>query len=212
MAKEMKQEDYVIRKVAGKDVQMDAETFYNPKVLNATLILTKDGHVYARDKKTRKTTALARIAVNAKKGQLVDHRNRKPLDNRKNNLRAATGRPLQFLSLRRKKLSAGVSASLRQNMLNRILKNSTGFIGVHTRKNKKGETIYCGAYISEKRRHSFYSPKTPFGLVLAAAARDKFILENGDEEYAPLNFEIFKKEPFRSLLLNGDLYEIRNTD
>jgi hypothetical protein len=186
-----KKQDYMTRKVAGKDVQMDAETFYNPKVLNATLILTKDGHVYARDKKTRKTTALARIVMNAKKGEIVDHRNRHPLDNRKSNLRAATHR---------------------ENMLNRILKNSTGFIGVHTRKNKKGETIYCGAYISEKRRHSFYSPKTPFGLVLAAAARDKFILENGDEEYAPLNFEIFKKEPFKSLLLNGDLYKMRKEE
>ncbi|MDD5010774.1 MAG: hypothetical protein PHQ00_01485 [Phycisphaerae bacterium] len=53
------------------------------------------------------------------------------------------------------------------------------------------------------------SPATPYGLVVAAAARDKFILQNGDEEYAPLNFEIFRKEPYRSLLLNGDLYEIR---
>jgi len=160
----------------------------NPKILNSTLILTKDGQVYARDKKTRKTTALARIVMKAKKGQIVDHRNRDPLDNCRSNLRIATHR---------------------QNMLNRILKSSTGFIGVHTRKNKRGEKIYCAAYISEKRRHSFYSPLTPFGLVLAAAARDKFILENGDEEYAPLNFGIFKKEPFRSLLLNGDLYEIR---
>jgi hypothetical protein len=183
-----KRPDYLIRKVANKDVLMDAETFYNPKVLNATLIRTKDGHIYARDKKTRKTRALASIVMNAKKGEIVDHRNREPLDNCRSNLRIATHR---------------------QNMLNRILKSSTGFIGVHTRKNKKGEKIYCGAYISEKRRHSFYSPLTPFGLVLAAAARDKFILENGDEEYAPLNFAIFKKEPFKSLLLNGDLYEIR---
>jgi len=151
-----KQSNYIIRKVAGKDVLLDAEMFYNPEILNATLILTKDGHIYARDKKTRKTRALASIVMNAKKGEIVDHRNRKPLDNCRSNLRIATHR---------------------QNMLNRILKSSTGFIGVHTRKNKKGEKIYCGAYISEKRRHSFYSPLTPFGLVLAAAARDKFILE-----------------------------------
>jgi hypothetical protein len=186
-----KQENYMIRIAAGKEILMDKETYYNPKVLNSTLILTKDGHIYARDKKTKKTTALARIIMNAKQGEIVDHRDRNPLNNRRSNLRIATHR---------------------QNMLNRILKSSTGFIGVHTRKNKKGEKICCGAYISEKRRHNFYSPMTPFGLVLAAAARDKFILENGDEEYAPLNFSIFKKEPFRSLLLNGDLYEIRTED
>jgi hypothetical protein len=187
----MQQSNYLIRKVAGKDVLLNTEDFYNPKIKNATLILTKDGHIYARDRKTRKTKSLARIIMNTKRGKVVDHRDRNPLNNRKSNLRIATHR---------------------QNMLNRVLKNSTGFIGVHTRKNKKGENIYCASYISEKRRHSFYSPKTPYGLVVAAAARDKFILQNGDEEYAPLNFEIFKKEPYKSLLLNGDLYEIREED
>jgi hypothetical protein len=187
----LQQENYLIRKVAGKDVLMDAEDYHNPKIKNATLILTKDGHIYARDKKTRKTKSLARIIMHAKKGEVVDHRDRNPLNNRKGNLRIATHR---------------------QNMLNRILKNSTGFIGVHTRKNKKGEKIYCASYISEHKRHSFYSPATPYGLVVAAAARDKFILQNRDEEYAPLNFEIFRKEPYRSLLLNGDLYEIRTEE
>ncbi|PKL42479.1 MAG: hypothetical protein CVV39_08870 [Planctomycetes bacterium HGW-Planctomycetes-1] len=186
-----RQENYVIRKVAKRDVLMDAEDYHNPKIKNATLILTKDGHIYARDKKTRKTKSLARIIMNAKRGQVVDHRDRNPLNNQKSNLRIATHR---------------------QNMLNRVLKNSTGFIGVHTRKNKKGEKIYCASYISEKKRHSFYSPATPYGLVVAAAARDKFILQNGDEEYAPLNFEIFKKEPYKSLLLGGDLYEIRKEE
>ncbi len=186
-----KQSNYVIRKVAGKDVLMDKEDFHNPKIKNSTLILTKDGHVYARDRKTRRTKSLARIIMRAKKGKVVDHRDRNPLNNQKDNLRIATHR---------------------QNMLNRILKNSTGFIGVHTRKNKKGEKIYCAAYISEHKRHSFYSPLTPYGLVVAAAARDKFILANGDEEYAPLNFEIFRKEPYRSLLLGGDLYEIRTEE
>jgi len=202
------QENYVIRKVAGKDVLMDAEDFHNPRIQNATLILSKDGHVYARDKKTRKTTALTRIVMNSKKGQLVDHRDRNPLNNRKNNLRIATHR---------------------QNMLNRILKSSTGFIGVSINKKKiKGKKIYCAAYYTGKgtlrhgstslttgaqgRRRCFYSPFTPRGLMLAAMARDKFILENKDEEYAPLNFEIFKEEPFKSVLLESDLCEMRNTD
>jgi len=40
-------------------------------------------------------------------------------------------------------------------------------------------------------------------------ARDKFVIENKDEEYAPLNFPIFKKEPFKTFLLESDLYEMR---
>jgi hypothetical protein len=48
------------------------------------------------------------------------------------------------------------------------------------------------------------------GLVLAAMARDKFIIENGDGEYAPLNFTIFRKEPFKTFLLKSDLYKMRN--
>jgi hypothetical protein len=42
-------------------------------------------------------------------------------------------------------------------------------------------------------------------------ARDKFVIENRDEEYAPLNFTIFKKEPFKTFLLKSDLYEMRGT-
>jgi len=184
--------DYVIRKVAGRDVKLDAEDFLNRKILNSTLITSKAGEVYVRNRKTRKTTALARIILKAKKRQIVDHKNRDPFDNRRCNLRIVTHR---------------------QNMLNRILKNSTGFIGVHEvhkRKHKKNKTIYCAVYISEKRRHYFNSSFTPNGLILAAMARDKFIIENGDEEYAPLNFPIFSKEPFKSFLLKSDLCEMRN--
>jgi hypothetical protein len=114
-----KKEEYLIRKVAGRDVKLDRNSFYNWKILNSTLILSKAGGVFARDKKTRKITALARIVLKAKKGQIVDHRNRDPLDNRKSNLRIVNHR---------------------QNMLNRILKNPTGFIGVNIkRKTKKNQ-------------------------------------------------------------------------
>jgi hypothetical protein len=40
-------------------------------------------------------------------------------------------------------------------------------------------------------------------------ARDKFVIENKDEEYAPLNFPIFKNEPFKTILLAIDLEEMR---
>ncbi len=185
-----KKQEYLIRKVAGKDVKLDAKAFYNPKILNATLIISKAGQVFARDKKTRKTTALARIILKAKKGQLVDHRNRDPLDNQKSNLRIATHR---------------------QNMLNRILKNSTGFIGVSVKrkKSKNCKPTYYARYSNGSKIVSFYSPYTPNGLILAAMARDKFVIENKDEQYAPLNFPIFKKEPFKTILLKSDLYEMR---
>jgi hypothetical protein len=187
-----KKQDYLIRKVAGREVKLDADVFYHPQILNSTLILSKAGQVFVRNRKTRKTTALARLVIKAKKGQIVDHRNREPLDNRKCNLRIVTNR---------------------QNMLNRILKNSTGFIGVSIIKNKtkKDKQIYCATYWSEDRRLCFYSPFTPNGLILAAMARDKFVIENRDEEYAPLNFTIFKKEPFKTFLLKSDLYEMRGT-
>ncbi len=183
-----KQSNYIVRKVAGRDVKLDAEDFYNPAILNSTLILSKAGQVFVRNRKTRKTTALARIILKAKKGQTVDHKNRNALDNRRSNLRIVTHR---------------------QNMLNRILKNSTGFIGVGIRRKTKDKPKYCAIYTAENGRLCFYSPFTPNGLILAAMARDKFVIENGDEEYSPLNFTIFKEEPFKTFLLKSDLYEMR---
>jgi hypothetical protein len=207
---------YLIRKVGGRDVKLDADILYHRKIINSTLIVSKGGEVFARNRKTRKTTALARIILKAKKGQIVDHINRDPLDNQRSNLRIVTHR---------------------QNMLNRILKNSTGFIGVHKvhkRKHKRIKTVYCAVYISEKRPlrhgstpstslrtgalttgaqgrgHYFNSSFTRNGLILAAMARDKFIIENKDEEYAPLNFPIFKKEPFKTFLLKSDLCQMRD--
>jgi len=183
-----KKEEYLIRKVAGREVKLDAEAFLNRKILNSTLIISKAGQVFVRNRKTRETVALARIVLDAKKGQIVDHENRDPLDNRRSNLRIVTNR---------------------QNMLNRILKNSTGFIGVNIRRKTKDKPKYCAIYFTGNKRLCFYSPFTPNGLILAAMARDKFVILNSDEEYAPLNFPIFKKEPFKTFLLKSDLYEMR---
>jgi hypothetical protein len=190
MTTNKKQQNYLIRKVAGRDVKLDAETFYNRKILKSTLIISQSGQVFVRNRKTRKITALARIILKAKKRQIVDHKNRDPLDNRKCNLRIVTNR---------------------QNMLNRILKSSTGFIGVgiKRKKSKNCKPTYCARYSAGGRMVSFHSPYTPSGLILAAMARDKFVIENSDEEYAPLNFPIFKKEPFKSILLRSDLYEMK---
>jgi len=187
-----KRENYLIRKVAGRDVLLDREDYYNPKILKSTLLICEGGRVKLRNRKTMKTTSLARVILKPKKGQVVDHQNRNPLDNRKCNLRIVNHR---------------------QNLLNRILKNSTGFIGVSVKraKTKKNKPVYYARYSNGSKMQSFRSPYTPRGLVTAAMARDKFVIENKDEEYAPLNFPIFKNEPFKSILLKSDLYEMKGT-
>jgi hypothetical protein len=182
--------DYMIRRAAGRDVLLDFADYYNPKILNCTVLISETGRVKLRNRKTRKTTSLAKVIMKPKKGQVVDHKNRNPLDNRRCNLRIV---------------------SHRQNLLNRVLKNTTGFIGVSIKraKTKKNKPVYYARYSRGNKMVSFRSPLTQSGLILAAMARDKFVIVNGDEEYAPLNFPIFKNEPFRTFLLKSDLDEMK---
>jgi len=135
-------------------------------------------------KTVNKTIRLSRYIMHAVKGELVDHKNRNPLDNRRSNLRIAT---------------------YRQNVLNRKLKNNTGIIGVSAY--KQNGRFYVGAHFrTEKgKRLSFYCPDTPFNRILAALAHDKFVLQDGDEEFAPLNFPCWQYEPLRGILMNEDL-------
>jgi hypothetical protein len=51
----------------------------------------------------------------------------------------------------------------------------------------------------------FQLPDSPANRVLVALARDKFVLQAGEEDYAPLNFPCWRNEPFRSILLQEDL-------
>ncbi|MDD5010644.1 MAG: HNH endonuclease [Phycisphaerae bacterium] len=180
---------YKIRLVAGRRVYLDTDIYYDPKILNATLMI-KDGRVTGRNKKTLKLFSVPRYIMKAKKGELVDHRNRKRLDNRRENLRIATAR---------------------ENNLNRRLKSNTGLIGVTKIRDKKSYRYGASFRPKKGKKKYFYAPFTPKGLKLAALARDKFVLEAGDEEFAPLNFPIFKNEPFKTILLRSDLNEYRQT-
>ncbi len=48
------------------------------------------------------------------------------------------------------------------------------------------------------------------GLFLAAVAHDKMIIENNDEDYAPLNFQMFKIPAFKKVLLGTDIKLLRS--
>ncbi|MBU1261250.1 MAG: HNH endonuclease [Planctomycetes bacterium] len=131
-----------------------------------------------------KTVRLSRYIMHAVKGELVDHKNRNYLDNRRCNLRIATPR---------------------QNMLNRIMKNSTGFIGVSISKPRNRFYVGTGFRTKEGKRLTFRCQDTPFNRILAALARDKFVLLSGEEEFAPLNFPCWQYEPLRGILMEEDL-------
>jgi len=134
--------------------------------------------------KANKSISLSRYIMRAVKGELVDHKNRNPLDNRRCNLRIV---------------------NTRQNMLNRIMKNKTGLISVSTYKDKKQFYVRTQFITKEGHKLIFRCPDTPFNRILAALAHDKFVLQEGEEEYAPLNFPCWKYEPLRSVLLAEDL-------
>ena len=134
------------------------------------------------------TIPLSRYIMRAGKGEIVDHINRNSLDNRRCNLRIVTGR---------------------QNMLNRRIRNNTGLIGVSLCTNKNKFFIHASFRIKEGKRLTFYCPNTPNNRILAALAHDKFVLQAGEEEYAPMNFPCWRFEPLRSILLAEDLGKLK---
>jgi hypothetical protein len=122
--------------------------------------------------------------MHACKGEMVDHINRNKSDNRRCNLRIVNSR---------------------QNNLNRKLKNNTGLIGISGFKDKGLLFVRASYRTKEDKLLAFRCPDTPFNRILAALAHDKFVLQEGEEQYAPLNFPHWKYEPYRSFLLNEDL-------
>jgi hypothetical protein len=145
-----------------------------------------DGYPRIVLKSNGKVITLSKYIMHAGKDELVDHRDRNRLNNRRSNLRIATRR---------------------ENMLNRKLKNNTGLIGVSAYADRGYFYVKASFTISRKKRQvlAFYCPDTPFNRILAALAHDKFVLQEGDEEFAPLNFPCWQYEPLRSILLAEDL-------
>ena len=142
-----------------------------------------------RDKtKPDKHIQLSWFVMNAKKGEIVDHIYGNPLDNRRSSLRIVTSR---------------------QNNLNKRCRSKTGFIGVYLRHCRGKDYSFAQFRKGDGKLLSFHLPDSPENRILAALARDKFVLQSGDEDYAPLNFPRFKDEPFRSFLLKENLNEYK---
>ena len=198
--------NYLTLKVKNQLIKLDPDIYVkivntNPefpnKKFNMHINIDKLGYVYIFTSiKPIKRQSLSHFVLNAQRGQVVDHINRCKLDNRRCNLRLT---------------------DFRQNSLNTKCRNSTGFYGVSEKKVKgtpkypKNNHKYYNAEFMQRNgtRLTFRAPFTDEGLILAAMARDRFILQNGEENYARLNFEYFKFKTFKFLLLNADLEKIK---
>jgi len=136
------------------------------------------------------TYSLAKLLMQPARNELVDHINRNALDNRRNNLRIV---------------------SPRQNSLNRTAKSSTGYIGVSITM-LRGRKRLRATFQPAGKRLAFSLYDTPSNRIICALVHDKFVIQSGDDEYAPLNFPIFKNEPFRNRLLKMDIGEFRKNN
>jgi hypothetical protein len=197
--------DYLMFKIRGRIVKVDPDIYY--KIRNpgnewpcrkyngdiTSMRVTSEGYpvIVRGGKKPSRHTLLSRFVMKAKEGQIIDHINRNPLDNRRQNLRFVTKR---------------------QNCLNRRCKNGSGFVGVSIR-HRDGRR-YCSAklQLGSGKELSFQLPDSSRNRIIAAFARDKFVLQAGEEDYAPLNFLCFRDEPFRSALLAVDLRVLAKRD
>lgn len=192
--------DFLTFTIRGRTVKVDPDIYY--QIFNVRL--SRPYKKYAGDivgmrfsgtvklypvlifgTRPRKTLSLSRFIMKPAAGMVVDHINGDRFDNRRENLRIAT---------------------YRQNALNVKVRNNTGFAGVYSCKKRNGKN-YCEAQFHDRdgKSYCFCAPDCREHRILAAYAHDKFVLLCGDEDFAPLNFEIFKYEPFRSFLLNTDL-------
>lgn len=188
--------NYLMLKIQGQIVKIDPDIYdkiRNPgheipdKKYNGDIATMRIDNGYPTiifaSNSPRRRMNLSKFIMNPKKGQVVDHINRDKLYNRRCNLRIATPR---------------------QNALNRKNKNSSGYLGVriNTRKYK-----YCQARYTtiDGKNLSIQFPDTPHNRIIAAFARDKFVLQQGEEKYALMNFPCWRFEPFRSYLLQTDL-------
>ena len=170
--------DYLLKRVGKEEfTKIDPEVFYDPIILKRKLQKGSGYGDYARLCDNGKMIMFHRYILKPEADLVCDHINGDKLDNRRKNLRNVTRR---------------------QNMLNRKLKNTTGYISVTSDSSGK----CCVRYRKkDRKRWGKYAKNTPKNLMLLALLRDKWILMENEEDYAPMNFPLFKNEPYRSILL-----------
>jgi len=134
-----------------------------------------------------KKYTLARLLMQPGRNKVVDHINRNRLDNRRCNLRIV---------------------SPRQNSLNRTANSSTGYIGVSITM-LRGKKRLRATFKPAGQRLAFSLYDEPSNRIICALVHDKFVIQSGDDEYAPLNFPIFRNKPFRKKLIAMDISEFR---
>ncbi|MGB8225832.1 MAG: HNH endonuclease signature motif containing protein [Sedimentisphaerales bacterium] len=192
--------DFLTFTISGRTVKVDPDIYYQifnirparphrprRKYVNGIVTMPSSGKNYPVlriGKNPSRYVRLQCFIMNPPEGMVVDHINHDGFDNRRENLRICTQR---------------------QNTLNRKYKSNTGFAGVNVYI-RDGKS-YCRARFrnSSGKTLLFHLRDNSLHRILAAYAHDKFVLQSGDEEYAPLNFDNFRYEPFRTFLLEIDL-------
>lgn len=177
MDQTVQKRDYLLKRV-GKDqfTKIDPDVFYDPIISKRKLQKRSSG--YASIHSNGKMMMFHRHLLKPEKNLVCDHINRDRLDNRRKNLRCVTRR---------------------QNSLNKKLKNTVGYIGISLDSSGK---YYCVYYANRTRkRWGKWAKVNPKNLMLLALLRDQWILMENEQAYAPMNFPVFKDEPYRSILL-----------
>ena len=196
----MDDEKYMLRKsTKGFFVKLDADIFYQLLDYNLAVSRTKNGKPYSIDAwKPNKRFyevrpfKISRFIMNAGKNQIVDHINRDIFDNRRCNLRFVT---------------------YSQNNLNHSQRKKTfSFYGVSVLSDRKGKIKYIRSYLHRRKKSELtdYFQFSVIGIFFAALAHDKLVIQNKMEEYASLNFSMFKIPRFRKVLLNTDIKLLRS--
>ncbi len=186
----MEKRNWLLQKTSGKRpviIKLDPDVFYELEDKKINFLRNKSARIHINGK----DVALSRYILGLRPGVgIVDHINRDPKDNRRANLRVV---------------------DLAKNNLNRskIKGAAIDFFGV--RIHRRGKYSYIQAQLKIKNGYdkSFNCRYCPEGILVAAIARDKMVIESGMEEYAPMNFPFFRIEAYKKILLETDLNKLR---
>ena len=191
----MNDEIYMLKKTTkGCLVKLDPETFYSLIDYNISVGNRKGIPITTTCWKKDTTwdvempITLSHFVLNVR-GVIIDHINRDILDNRRCNLRFVTKRQNNLNSKKRGRntIFYGVIPSFEGNF-------------------KRFRSLFA---VEKYKRANMSFEFNIIGLFLAAIAHDKLVCESGNEDYAPLNFQMFKIPKFKKVLLNTDVKLLR---